>query len=101
MSKSLVRIRIGVPDMHRNIVRAYDYLRLEHDRIRATNAKILAQGDASVERRLLGANLKSPRHLEEMLVYEQRLSAPQRRRVLDLNRYGRKLERIMDALLRL
>jgi hypothetical protein len=34
-----------------------------------------------------------------MLLYEERLSRPQRRRVLGLNRYGRKLERIMHALL--
>jgi hypothetical protein len=33
-----------------------------------------------------------------MLRYEERLSRPQRRRVLSLNRYGQKLERIMDAL---
>ena len=41
------------------------------------------------------------RHLDEMLFYEERLSRPERRRVLDLNRYGRKIERIMAALLRL
>jgi hypothetical protein len=36
-----------------------------------------------------------------MLLYEERLSRPQLRRILNLNRYGRKVERIMDALLRL
>ena len=87
--------------MHRNIARAYDYLQREHDRVRAAHVKILAQNDPVLERRLFRANLDSPRHVDEVLVYEERLSQPQRRRVLDLNRYGRKLERIMDALLSL
>jgi len=87
--------------MHRNIARAYDYLKREHDRVRAAHVKILAQNDRALERHLFRANLDSPRHLDEILLYEERLSRPQRRRVLDLNRYGRKLEHIMDALLRL
>ena len=87
--------------MHRNIARAYDYLKREHDRVRAAHVKILAQNDRALARHLFRANLDSPRHLDEMLLYEERLSRPQRRRVLDLNRYGRKLEHIMDALLRL
>lgn len=87
--------------MHRNIARAYDYLRREHDRIRAAYVKILAQNDRSMESQLFRTDLDSPRHRDEMLLYEERLSRPQRRRVLDLNRYGRKIERIMDALLRL
>lgn len=87
--------------MHRNIARAYDYLKREHDRIRAAYVKILAQNDRSLERRLFRADLDSPRHHDEMLLYEERLSRPQRRRVLNLNRYGRELERIMGALLRL
>lgn len=87
--------------MHRNIARAYDYLKREHDRIRAVHVKILAQKDRRLERRLFRADLDSSRHLDEMLLYQERLSRPQRRRVLDLNRYGRKLERIMDALLSL
>jgi hypothetical protein len=41
------------------------------------------------------------KHLDEMLLYEERLSRAERRQVLDLNRYGRKIERIMDLLLRL
>jgi hypothetical protein len=86
--------------MHPNIARAYDYLRAEHDRIRAACVRVLAQNDRRVERQLLRARV-SPRHLHDVLLYEERLSRPQRRRVLDLNRYGRKLERIMDALLRL
>ena len=87
--------------MQRNIARAYDYLKREHDRIRTACVKILAQNDRALERHLVRADLDSPRHLDEMLLYEERLSCPQRRRVLDLNRYGRKLERIMGALLNL
>jgi hypothetical protein len=87
--------------MHRNIARAYDYLKREHDRIRAAYVKILAQNGRSLERHLFRADLDSPLHQDEMLLYEERLSRPQRRRVLNLNRYGRKLERIMGALLRL
>ena len=87
--------------MHRNVARAYDYLKREHDRIRAAHVRIIAQKDGRLERRLFRADLDSSRHLDEMLLYEERLSRPQRRRVLDLNSYGRKLERIMDALRRL
>jgi hypothetical protein len=87
--------------MHRNIARAYDCLQNEHDRVRATCVKILSQNDKALERHLLRANLDSPHHHDEMLLYEERLSRPERRRVLGLNRYGRKLERIMGALLRL
>lgn len=87
--------------MHRNVARAYDYLNREHDRVRAACVKIVAQNDRALERQLFRADLDSPRHLDEMLLYEERLSRPQRRRVLDLNRYGRKLERIMEALLHL
>jgi hypothetical protein len=87
--------------MHRNVARACDCLQDEHDRVRAARVKILAQNDRHLERKLLRADLDSPRHHDEMLLYEERLSRPQRRRVLDLNRYGRKTERIMGALLRL
>ena len=51
--------------------------------------------------RLFRADLDSSRHLDEMLLYEERLSRSQRRRVLGLNRYGQNLERIMNALLSL
>jgi hypothetical protein len=54
-----------------------------------------------LERHLFRVNVDSPRHIDEMLLYEERLSRPERKRVLDLNRYGRKLERNMHALLRL
>lgn len=87
--------------MHRNIARAYDCLQDEHNRVRAACVKILAQSDRDLERELFRADLDSPRHHDEMLLYEERSSRPQRRRVLDLNRYGRKVERIMGALLRL
>jgi hypothetical protein len=63
--------------MHRNIARAYDYLKREHDRIRAAYVKILAQNDRSLERHIFGADLDSPRHHDEMLLYEERLSRPQ------------------------
>jgi hypothetical protein len=87
--------------MHRNVARAYDYLQAEHDRIRTACVKVLAQNDRTVERQLLRPSRHSPRHLDEIVLYEERLSGPERKRVLDLNRYGRKIERIMDALLRL
>ena len=87
--------------MHRNIARAYDCLQDEHNRVRAACVKILSQNDRHLERELLRADLDSPRHHDEMLLYEERLSRPQLRRILDLNRYGRKIEHIMDALRRL
>ncbi len=87
--------------MHRNIASAYDCLHDEHNRVRAACVQILAQNDKSLERELLRANLDDPKHHDEMLLYEERLSRPQRQRVLKLNRYGRKLERLMAALLRL
>lgn len=87
--------------MQRNVARAYDYLQREHHRVRAAYVRILAQNDGALERHLFRGDLESPRHLDEVLLYEERLSRPQRRRALDLNRYGRKLERIMNALLRL
>ena len=87
--------------MHRNIVRAYDCLQDEHERIRAVCVKILSQNDKGLERELLRANLDDPKHHDDMLLYEERLSRPQRRRVLKLNRYGRRIERVMASLSRL
>ncbi len=87
--------------MHRNIARAYDCLQDEHDRVRAACVHILSQDDRNLERELLLANLDDPKHHNEMLLYEERLSRPQLRPVLELNRYGRKLECLMAALLRL
>ena len=87
--------------MHHNVARAYDYLQAEHRRVRTVCIKILSQDDKRIERTLLRANMDDEKHLDEMLLYEDRLSKPERRQVLELNRYGRKLERIMDSLLKL
>jgi len=87
--------------MHRNIARAYDCLQDEHDRVRLACVKILSQNDKNLERELLRADLDDPKHHEEMLLYEECLSRPQRRRVLELNNYGRKIERVMAILLRI
>jgi hypothetical protein len=73
----------------------------EHERVRALCAQILAQGDRRVERQLLAAKLDDPKHHDKVLLYEDQLSRPERRRILHLNSYGRKLERLMAALLRL
>ena len=87
--------------MHRNIARAYDCLQDEHNRVRTACVKILSRNDKALERELLRANLDDPKHHDKVLLYEESLSRRQRRRVLDLNTYGRKIERLMDALLRL
>jgi len=87
--------------MHRNIARAYDCLQDEHERIRAACVKILSRNDKGLERELLRANLDDPKHHDDVLLYEERLSRPQRRRVLKLNRYGRRIERVMASLSRL
>ena len=87
--------------MQRNIARAYDALWDEHQRVRGVCIKILAQGDRSLERRLLRAKPEDPKHIDEVLVYEGRLSRPERRRILRLNSYGRKIEKLMDTLLKL
>jgi hypothetical protein len=87
--------------MRRNIGRAYDCLQDEHYRVRAACVKILSQKDRGLERELLRANLDDPKHHDDMLLYEERLSRPQRRRILKLNGYGRKIERVMASLLRL
>ena len=87
--------------MHSNISRAYDCLEDEHNRVRAACVQILSQNDKSLERELLRASLDDREHHDRMLLFEERLSRPQRRQVVQLNRYGRKLERLMAALLRL
>jgi len=87
--------------MHRNVARAYDYLQAEHGRVRAVCIGILSQKDKHLERTLLRASMDDEKHLDEMLLYEERLSRAERRQVLALNRYGRKIERIMDLLLKL
>jgi len=87
--------------MRRNIARAYNALWAEHKRIRRIFMKILARGDQRLERRLLRADLDDKRHHREVVEYEERLSRPQRRRALKLNSYGRKIEQVMETLLRL
>ena len=87
--------------MHRNISRAYDALWAEHERIRRIHMRILSQGDPKLERRLLGANPDDSKHYDEVLLYEERLSRPQRRRVLKLISYGSKIERVLETLLKL
>jgi len=87
--------------MHRNVARAYNALWAEHKRVRVAWMKILAQGDRALERKLLRAELEDPKHHDEVLRYEERLSRPQRRRVLRLNTYGTKIESVMAALLKL
>lgn len=86
--------------MHRNIARAYNCLQDEHNRIRTACVKILSRNDRAIERELLRANLDDPKHHDQVLLYEASLSRGQRRRVLGLNTYGRRIERLMDALLR-
>jgi hypothetical protein len=87
--------------MQRNISRAYDALWAERQHIRAEHAKILAKNDATLARKLLRAKRDDDAHQKEVVVYEERLSGPQRRRIHGLNSYGRKIERLMDALLKL
>lgn len=87
--------------MRRNISRAYNALWAEHKRTRRILMKILARGDQKLERRLLLAKINDRRHLNEVIEYEELLSRPQRRRALKLNSYGRKIEEVMQALLRL
>jgi hypothetical protein len=87
--------------MRRNIARAYNALMAEHHKVRAAHMKILAQGDAMLERKLLRANEDDEAHIEEVLIYEERLSVSQRRKVYKLSSYGRKIEKLVDALLKL
>jgi hypothetical protein len=86
--------------MHRNIARAYNALWEEHKRIRGVHMKILARGDSRLERRLFQANLDDKCHHNEVLNHEERLPRPQRRRVMKLNAYGRKIEQVMGTLLK-
>jgi hypothetical protein len=85
--------------MHHNIVRAYNCLQDEHNRVRTACVKILSRKDKALQRELLCANPDDPKHHDRVLLYEESLSLGQRRRVLGLNTYGRKIERLMNALL--
>lgn len=87
--------------MRRNIARAYDALMAEHRSVRDAHMKILAQGDEMLERKLQRAKENDEAHIEEVVIYEERLSAQQRRRAYKLSSYGRKIEKLVDALLKL
>src|SRR5215470_7799135 len=65
--------------MQRNVARAYDHLQAEHGRVRAVCIKILSQNDKQLERTLLRARMDDEKHLDEMLLYEDRLSRPEDR----------------------
>lgn len=87
--------------VHRNIARAHDALCAEHERVRVARVKILAQGDRGLERELLRAKPEDPNHQDEVLLYAERLSRSQRRRIPGVNAYGRKIDKLIGALLRL
>jgi hypothetical protein len=87
--------------MQSNIARAYDALWAEHERVRVVCMKVLAQGDRGLQRELLRAKPDDHKQHDEVLLHEERLSRPERRRILKLNTYGRKLEKLMKALLKL
>jgi hypothetical protein len=87
--------------MRRNIARAYSALWAEHKRIRRIHMKILAQRDRRLERRLMRADMDDKRHWNEVLDCEENLSRSKRRQALKLNAYGRKIEQVMETLLRL
>ena len=60
--------------MRWNIGHTYSCLQHEYDPIRVACIKMLFQGDNGLERELLRAPLVSPRHQNEMLLHEERLS---------------------------
>jgi hypothetical protein len=55
--------------MHRNISRAYYALMAERHRVRAAHMKILAGGNAMLERKLLRAKEDDEAHIEEVVIY--------------------------------
>jgi len=87
--------------VHQNIERAYDALWTEHQRIHRIHVKILSQGDRKVERKLMRGKLEDSKYLDDLLDHEERLTRPQQRSVLKLNRYAVKIENLMDTLLKL
>src|SRR5258708_37688941 len=86
--------------MPRNISRAYYALMAEHHRVRAAHMKILARGDAMLERKLVRAKEDDEGHIEEVVTYEERLSPAQRRRVYKLSSYGRGNRKSVAALVK-
>jgi len=87
--------------VHGNIERAYDALWAEHQRIHRIHVKILVHGDHKLERRLMKGKMEDGKYLDELLDYEEQLPRPEQRRVRKLTRYGLKIEKLMDALVRL
>lgn len=91
----------GLTIVRRNIGHAYDALWAEHQRIHRIHVKIVSRGDRKLERKLMRGKLEDSKYLDELLDHEERLTCPQQRSVLKLNRYGVKIEKLMDALLKL
>jgi hypothetical protein len=87
--------------LRRNIERAYDALWAEHQRVHRIHVKILAQGNRKLERRLMRRRLEDSKYLDELLDHEERLTRPKQRQACQLTRYGARIERLMDSLLRL
>jgi hypothetical protein len=87
--------------LRRNIDRAYDALWAEHQRIHRIHVKILAQGNRKLERRLMQRRLEDSKYLDELLDHEERLTRHKQRQVCRLTSYGVRIEKLMDALLRL
>jgi hypothetical protein len=86
--------------VHRNIERAYGALWAEHQRIHGIHVKILAQGDHTLERRLMRGRLEDGKYLDELLDYEEQLPRAEQRCVRKLTRYGLKIEKLLDTLVR-
>jgi hypothetical protein len=87
--------------VQRNIRRAYNALWAEHQRIHRIHVKVLAQGDVELERRLMRRKLEDSKYLDELLDREEHLTRQQQRSIVKLNRYGVKIEDLMDELSKL
>jgi hypothetical protein len=87
--------------MHRHIEHAYDALCAEHQRIHRIHIRLLAQGDVKLERSLRRGSLEDDKYIDTLLDFEEQVTYPKQRSVLRLNRYGVKIENLMDALLKL
>jgi len=87
--------------VNRNISRACEALWAEHQRIHRIHVKILAQGDIKLERKLVRGNLEDSKYLDELLDHEEQLTRKRQRSVVKLNRYGVRIEDLMDSLLKL
>ena len=87
--------------MYRHIEHAYDALWAEHQRIHRIHIRLLAQGDVKLERSLKRGSLEDDKYIDQLLDFEEQLTHSKQRSVLRLNRYGVKIENLMDALLKL